>query len=105
MKSTDTGSALLEAMLTQVLAARMEAGQANNRGSAGMDGLDIAQTADYLKAQWPEIRQQLLMGDIVPAGAPGDDSQAGWRSARAGHTDGAGSSDPARLCCKSSTLD
>jgi RNA-directed DNA polymerase len=27
-----------------------------NRGGAGVDGLSIDDTADYLKAQWPQIR-------------------------------------------------
>jgi len=31
-----------------------------NRGSAGVDGLSIDDTADYLKAQWPQIRADLL---------------------------------------------
>ncbi|MCP5418129.1 MAG: hypothetical protein H6965_13660 [Chromatiaceae bacterium] len=63
----DTGSALLEVMLTranlQCPWKRVKA----NKGAAGMDGLDIAQTTDYLKVQGPEIRQQLLQGRYCPS--------------------------------------
>ncbi len=37
-----------------------------NRGSAGVDGLSIGDTADYLKAQWPQIRADLLAGRYRP---------------------------------------
>lgn len=37
-----------------------------NKGSAGVDGLDIAQTAEYLRWTWPELRQQLLEGSYRP---------------------------------------
>lgn len=37
-----------------------------NRGSAGVDGLSIDDTADYLKAQWPQIRAELLAGRYRP---------------------------------------
>jgi RNA-directed DNA polymerase len=37
-----------------------------NRGSAGVDGLSIDDTADYLKAQWPQIRTDLLAGRYRP---------------------------------------
>ena len=37
-----------------------------NKGTAGIDGLDIPQTAEYLKWTWPEIRQQLLDGTYRP---------------------------------------
>ena len=37
-----------------------------NRGSAGVDGLSIEDTADYLKAQWPQIRAELLAGRYRP---------------------------------------
>ena len=32
-----------------------------NRGSAGVDGLSIAETADFLRAHWPRIRGSVLM--------------------------------------------
>ena len=37
-----------------------------NKGSAGVDGLTIAQTAEYLKMQWPAIKERLLNGSYRP---------------------------------------
>ena len=37
-----------------------------NRGSAGVDGLTIAETAAHLRAHWPRIRQALLDGSYRP---------------------------------------
>jgi RNA-directed DNA polymerase len=37
-----------------------------NRGAAGVDGLDIAQTGQHLKHAWPTIRQQLVEGTYQP---------------------------------------
>lgn len=37
-----------------------------NKGAAGVDGLDIVQTGQYLKHAWPIIRQQLLDGTYRP---------------------------------------
>ncbi len=37
-----------------------------NRGSAGVDGLTVQETADYLKAQWPRIREELQAGRYRP---------------------------------------
>jgi len=62
----DIGSALLEAMLTRANLQRAWKRVKANKGAAGIDGLDIAQTADYLKVQWPKIRQQLLQGSYRP---------------------------------------
>jgi hypothetical protein len=66
----------------------------SNRGSAGVDGLSIAETADYLKALAPD--SGILTGWQLPAraGAPRPDPEA-WRGARAGDSDGDGSADPA----------
>lgn len=38
-----------------------------NRGSAGVDGRSIAETAEYLKTHWPRIRESLLDGSYRPA--------------------------------------
>ncbi|MEN9760849.1 MAG: hypothetical protein RI906_675 [Pseudomonadota bacterium] len=38
-----------------------------NKGAAGVDGLDIEQTADMLKLRWPAIRQALLAGRYRPS--------------------------------------
>ena len=37
-----------------------------NRGSAGVDGRTIAETAEYLKTQWPRIREAILDGSYRP---------------------------------------
>ena len=37
-----------------------------NKGAAGVDGLDIAQTAEHLRWAWPELRQHLLSGAYQP---------------------------------------
>lgn len=38
-----------------------------NKGSAGIDGLDIEQTAEHLLTQWSAIREQLLSGVYRPS--------------------------------------
>jgi len=37
-----------------------------NKGAAGVDGLDIAQTGQHLKNAWPVIKDQLLAGTYRP---------------------------------------
>lgn len=37
-----------------------------NRGSAGVDGLTIDQTAEHLKTHWPRIRTEILSGTYRP---------------------------------------
>lgn len=37
-----------------------------NRGSAGVDGRTITETAEYLKTQWPTIREAILNGRYRP---------------------------------------
>ena len=37
-----------------------------NRGSPGVDGMSIDETRNYLKEQWPTIRDQLLEGTYSP---------------------------------------
>ena len=57
---------LLEAALTrenlQAAWKRVKA----NKGAAGVDGLDIEQTAQLLQTKWPQIRQGLLAGTYRP---------------------------------------
>ncbi|MDP1528137.1 group II intron reverse transcriptase/maturase [Rhodoferax sp.] len=71
----DTGSAksmastggLLEAALTrQNLQAAWKRVKAN-KGAAGVDGLDIEQTAQAIRQNWPDIRQELLAGNYRPS--------------------------------------
>jgi RNA-directed DNA polymerase len=38
-----------------------------NKGAAGVDGLDIDQTAHHLATAWPAIREQLLLGTYRPS--------------------------------------
>src|SRR5215218_10288727 len=38
----------------------------SNKGSAGIDGMTVEQLPDYLKQQWPIIREQLLCGTYKP---------------------------------------
>src|SRR5579863_4686726 len=37
-----------------------------NQGSAGVDGMTVGGITDYLKQQWPDIREQLLNGTYEP---------------------------------------
>ena len=37
-----------------------------NKGSAGIDGLTIEQTTEYLKTHWSTIREELLSGQYQP---------------------------------------
>jgi len=66
----ETGSLGRDGLLLQVLAkANMEAAWKrvkSNRGSAGVDGLSIAETAASLRAHWPRIRESLLDGSYRP---------------------------------------
>ena len=58
---------LLEAALTrQNLQAAWKRVKAN-KGAAGVDGLDIEQTARLLQTSWPDIRQALLAGSYRPS--------------------------------------
>ncbi|WP_068639723.1 group II intron reverse transcriptase/maturase [Thauera butanivorans] len=66
----ETGSPGREGLLLQVLAsANMELAWKrvkSNRGSAGVDGLSIAETAAYLRAHWCRIRASILDGSYRP---------------------------------------
>ena len=37
-----------------------------NKGSPGVDGMTIAEAADYLREHWPTLRTQLLNGSYQP---------------------------------------
>lgn len=70
MVQRETGSLGRDSLLAQALAKanlvmawkRVKA----NRGSAGVDGKSIAETADYLKTHWPGVREALLDGSYRP---------------------------------------
>ena len=57
-----TGSALLQAALTRENLQKAFKRVRANKGAAGVDGLDIDQTACALVHTWPAIRQQILLG-------------------------------------------
>ncbi len=62
-----TGSALLQAVLTRENLRRAFKRVRANKGAAGVDGLDIDQTARQLVATWPTIREQLPQGAYRPS--------------------------------------
>lgn len=62
----DTGAGLLMAVLARENLQRAWKQVRANRGAAGVDGLDIDQTAAWLKTHWPAIRDQLLKGTYRP---------------------------------------
>jgi RNA-directed DNA polymerase len=62
-----TGSTLLEAMLTRANLQQAWKRVKANKGASGVDGLDILQTAENLKTEWPNIRQQLRQGKYRPS--------------------------------------
>ena len=57
---------LLEALARQNLLKAMKRVKAN-KGAAGVDGMDIDQTVEYLKHHWPRIRSELLAGTYRPS--------------------------------------
>src|SRR5471032_1283719 len=63
----DTGSALLEAVLTRENLKRAFRRVRAYKGAAGVDGLDIDQTSRHLVSAWPAIREQLLKGTYRPS--------------------------------------
>ncbi len=60
------GSALLQAALTKENLKQAFKRVRANKGAAGVDGLDINQTARQLVTKWPTIREQLLRGPYRP---------------------------------------
>ncbi len=65
-RNEDTGSALLQAALTRENLKQAFKRVRANKGAAGVDGLDIDQTAQYLITAWPVLREQLLAGTYRP---------------------------------------
>ena len=65
-RMTQEAPMLLEAALARENVARAWRRVKANKGSAGVDGLSIAASSDYLALHWPQIRQQLLDGTYRP---------------------------------------
>ena len=65
-ETESTGSGLLLAALTRENLQRAWKRVRANKGAAGVDGLDIDQTAERLRTAWPAIRDQLLSGMYRP---------------------------------------
>lgn len=63
----NTGSALLQAVLTRENLRQAWKRVKANRGAAGVDGLDIEQAARHLVTAWPKLRDQLLRGTYRPS--------------------------------------
>ena len=63
----DTGSGLLAAALSRENLRRAWKRVKANKGSAGVDGRGIDQSARYLRQAWPDIRDQLLRGTYRPS--------------------------------------
>lgn len=63
----DAGSALLRAALTRENLQRAFKRVRSNKGAAGVDGLDIDQTARRLVTEWPRVREALLRGTYRPS--------------------------------------
>ena len=61
-----TGGLLEQALTRQNLQQAFQRVKAN-KGAAGVDGLDIEQTAQLLRTRWPQIRQALLTGQYRPS--------------------------------------
>ena len=66
-ETESTGSGLLlEALTRQNLLKAMKRVKAN-KGAAGIDGMDIDLTVEYLKHHWSRIRSELLAGTYRPS--------------------------------------
>ena len=62
----DAGQGLLAQVLARDNMQRAWKRVKANKGAAGVDGLDIAQTGQHLKHAWPEIRRRLIDGTYRP---------------------------------------
>jgi hypothetical protein len=63
----NAGQALLEQALARENMQRAWERVKANKGAAGVDGMDIAQTGRYLTNAWPTIRNQLMAGTYRPS--------------------------------------
>ena len=65
-EAKNTGPGLLSAALARENMQQAWKRVRANKGAAGIDGLDIDQTAERLRTEWPSIREQLLQGTYRP---------------------------------------
>ncbi len=65
-EAESTGPGLLEAALARENMQQAWKRVRANKGAAGIDGLDIDQTAERLRVEWPDIRERLLSGTYRP---------------------------------------
>lgn len=63
----DAGRGLLEQVFARENMQRAWKRVKANKGVAGVDGLDIAQTGQRLKRDWPDIKRRLMDGTYQPA--------------------------------------
>jgi hypothetical protein len=69
-----------------------------NKGAAGVDGIEVAAFKDHHKQHWPTIKAKLLAGSYIPSPvAPSGYREAARRSEDARHPDADGSIDPASV--------
>lgn len=66
-ESDNAGQGLLERAFARENLKRAWKRVKANKGAAGVDGLDIEQTAEHLLSQWAVIREQLLSGVYRPS--------------------------------------
>ncbi|MEO7762005.1 MAG: group II intron reverse transcriptase/maturase [Casimicrobiaceae bacterium] len=62
----DSGQDLLTQVLSKANMARAWKRVKANRGSAGVDGLSVTETAEFLKTYWPRVREELRNGSYRP---------------------------------------
>ena len=65
-EAKSTGPGLLGAVLARENMQQAWKRVRANKGAAGIDGLDIDQTAERLRREWPRIRERLLSGTYRP---------------------------------------
>jgi RNA-directed DNA polymerase len=66
-EAMNSGTALLEAALTRENMVKAWKRVKANKGSAGVDGRSIVETADWLKSHWPQVKESILSGSYRPA--------------------------------------
>src|SRR4051812_34697 len=66
LEAENTGPGLLSAVLARENMQQAWKRVRANKGAAGVDGLDIDQTGERLRTEWPAIREQLLSGTYRP---------------------------------------